>query len=74
MKVGLSSALPATAAAAEIFSRSTQQAGLLVVAVATEAALEVIFAVVYAILSAGDPDRALWERSPALAGAGFTWV
>lgn len=43
-------------AAAEVFSRSTQHAGLLVATVVTGAALGVLFAVVYAILHRRDPD------------------
>ncbi|MGC5041581.1 CbtA family protein [Streptomyces sp. DT190] len=61
-------------AAAEVFSRSTQHAGLLVAAVLTGAALGVLFAVVYAILHRRDPDAAPWRRSLILAGAGFTGV
>lgn len=61
-------------AAAEVFSRSTQHAGLLVAAVLTGAALGVLFAVVYAILHRRDPDTAPWRRSLVLAGAGFTGV
>ncbi|MEU0022695.1 CbtA family protein [Streptomyces rochei] len=59
-------------AAAEVFSRSTQHAGLLVAAVLTGAAIGVLFAVVYAILHRRDPDAAPWRRSLILAGAGFT--
>ena len=59
-------------AAAEVFSHSTQHAGLLVAAVLTGAALGVLFAVVYAILHRRDPDAAPWRRSLTLAGAGFT--
>ena len=62
------------AAAAEVFSRSTQHAGLLVAAVLTGAALGVLFAVVYAVLHRRDPDGAPWRRSVTLAGAGFTGV
>ncbi|MEU0042758.1 CbtA family protein [Streptomyces werraensis] len=61
-------------AAAEVFSRSTQHAGLLVATVVTGAALGVLFAVVYAILHRRDPDSAPWKRSLTLAGAGFTGV
>ena len=62
------------AAAAEVFSRSTQHAGLLVAAVLTGAAIGVLFAVVYAILHRRDPAGAPWRRSLTLAGAGFTGV
>jgi hypothetical protein len=59
-------------AAAEVFSRSTQHAGLLVAALVTGAAIGVLFALVYAILHRRDPDNAPWKRSLLLAGAGFT--
>ncbi len=62
------------AAAAEVFSRSTQHTGLLVAAVLTGAALGVLFAVVYAVLHRRDPDGAPWRRALTLAGAGFTGV
>ncbi|WP_063739465.1 CbtA family protein [Streptomyces anulatus] len=64
----------AGSAAAEVFSRSTQHAGLLVAAVLTGAAIGVLFAVVYAVLHRRDPDGAPWRRSLTLAGAGFTGV
>ncbi|MFF4550745.1 CbtA family protein [Streptomyces sp. NPDC001435] len=60
--------------AAEVFSRSTQHAGLVVAAVVTGAAIGVLFAVVYAILYHRDPDATPWQRSLALAGAAFTGV
>ncbi|MEU0171363.1 CbtA family protein [Streptomyces iakyrus] len=61
-----------TTAAAEVFSRSTQHAGLFVAALVTGAAIGVLFALVYAILHRRDPDGAPWKRSLMLAGAGFT--
>ncbi|WP_327347439.1 CbtA family protein [Streptomyces europaeiscabiei] len=64
----------AGSAAAEVFSRSTQHVGLLVAAVLTGAALGVLFAVVYAVLHRRNPDRAPWQRSLRLAGAGFIGV
>ena len=56
---------------AEVFSRGTQHAGLVLASTATGTALGVLFAVVGAVLHRRDPPHRAWERSMTLGGAGF---
>jgi len=53
-----------------VFSRVTQQVGLVVVAVLTGVAVGVLFGIVYAMLHHADPERDSWRRALRLAGPG----
>ena len=53
-----------------MFSRVTQQVGLVVVAVLTGVAVGVLFGIVYAMLDRADPERDSWRRALRLAGPG----
>ncbi|GAA1618986.1 CbtA family protein [Catellatospora bangladeshensis] len=59
---------------AELFSRDTQYAGLLVSVVLTGMAIGLLFGLVYAVLHRRDPAADPWGRSLRLAGAGFLGV
>ncbi|MEU0510939.1 MULTISPECIES: CbtA family protein [Amycolatopsis] len=59
---------------AEVFSRSTQQAGLLFGTTVTGLAFGVLFAVVYAVLQRRRPEDRPWSLSLRLAGAAFLAV
>ncbi|MEV5150211.1 CbtA family protein [Streptomyces sp. NPDC052727] len=59
---------------AEIFSRATQHAGLLVATTVTGLALGLLFAVVHLLLHRRAPETEAWRRALRLAAAGFTGV
>jgi hypothetical protein len=58
----------------EVFSRATQQLGLIVVALLTGVAIGVLFGIVYTMLHRADPERDSWRRALRLAGAGFVGI
>ncbi|MEU5954021.1 CbtA family protein [Streptomyces sp. NPDC047525] len=58
----------------ELFTRSTQHAGLVVSAVVAGLAIGVLFAVAYALVHRRDPHAAPWPRALAFAGAAFLAV
>ena len=59
---------------AEVFSRDTQYAGLLVSSVLAGVAIGIIFGVVYAVRHRRDPDSDPWGRALRLGLAGFLAV
>ncbi|MFC8129168.1 CbtA family protein [Streptomyces sp. NPDC057302] len=58
----------------ELFTRSTQHAGLVVSAVVAALAIGVLFAVAYALVHRRDPYANPWPRALAFAGAAFLAV
>ncbi|MEU6678339.1 CbtA family protein [Streptomyces sp. NPDC046925] len=58
----------------ELFTRSTQHAGLVIAAVVAGLAVGVLFAVAYALAHRRDPHAAPWPRALAFAGAAFVAV
>ncbi|MFH8485518.1 CbtA family protein [Streptomyces longisporoflavus] len=58
----------------ELFTRSTQHAGLVVTAVVAGLAVGVLFAVAYALVHRRDPRAAPWPRALGFAGAAFAAV
>ncbi|MGW6059891.1 CbtA family protein [Streptomyces sp. NPDC055189] len=58
----------------ELFTRSTQHAGLVITAVVAGLAVGILFAVAYALVHRRDPRAAPWPRALAFAGAAFVAV
>lgn len=58
----------------EVFSRSTQHAGLILATALTGLALGALFAVIYWLLHKREPHKDPWRKSLYLAGAAFTAV
>lgn len=58
----------------EVFSRSTQHAGLILATALTGLALGALFAVIYWLLHKREPHKSPWRKSLYLAGAAFTAV
>ncbi|MEI5103169.1 CbtA family protein [Streptomyces sp. PmtG] len=58
----------------ELFSRSTQHAGLVVALVVAGLAIGVLFAVAYALVHRRDPRASPWPRALAFCAAAFTAV
>lgn len=58
----------------ELFSRSTQHAGLVIAAVVAGLAIGVLFAVAYALVHRRDPKASPWPRALAFGAAAFLAV